>query len=422
MTVFLLLTSLAWADDCPSHPTPERFHDKVEAVKERVAFAEPDLISVLQDLEFVAANCVQGPILKEDLSGVLMARAAYAMLANGDPTEADIYLWRAAGLAGAKANEPLYGPDVAAALIAVLADDAHPATLDITFRWDPSVLVLDGEVHYDLGLNDVAPGWHVVQWRAEDVWLSEAVVLEPGGYAHVGDGSPTEIGSGDDEPAGDDSLMVEVRTGDRKGREKKERPGITAPPIFYVPIESSGQLVASGGYHIAQADVSDGETSFTGWMGLPEGRLRLRYGRRFRVLAEVGMGPPNTEGRAALLNRGRVMVGVAGSPSWTWQLAAGPVVGFTPGMLPMTEPTESPTFAGDLAYGAAGELSVFVKSVDFRVGGAWLSGAIEPVVSGGYTLDLDPIGVRVGAEVSALQLEQDRYVRGGLTGAVTWGF
>lgn len=427
--MLILLAGLARANDCSSHPSPERFHDKVEGVKERVAFAEPDLIPVLEDLEYVAGHCVQGPAAKADLTGVLMARAAYALLANGDPTEADTYLRRAAALSGAKANEPLYGPDVSAALIAVLAEDGRTATLDITFKWDPSVLVLDGEVHYDLGPNEVPAGWHVVQWKADDVWLSDAVVLEPGGRAHVGDGTPTMVAGGTDEPVDPDApLMVEVRTGNRKDRQKADkdpktpRPPRATPAVLYVPVEAPGRLVASGGYHVAQATVTDGGYRFNGWMGLPEGRLRLRYGRRFRVVAEAGMGPPSTDGRASLLTRGRVMGAVAGSPSWTWQLAAGPVVGFTPSMLPMTDVEPQPTFAGNMAYGAGGELAVTAGAIDVRAGGAWLPGAVEPTLSGGYTLELEPIGVRIGGEASALLVGQDRYVRGGLTAGVAWGF
>ncbi len=420
------------ADDCPTRPEPDRFHNKVEAVKERVAFAEPDLTPVLDELQLVAEKCIQGPAYIDDLAALHMARGAYALLANGDPVLAEVYFVNAAALAGAKANEPLYGPEVSAALLAVLAQDSRTAVLDITFQWEPVVLVLDGEVHYDYGPNDVPAGWHLVQWKAEDLWFSEAVQLGPGGRAHVGDGipSPDEVAIGElveDEPkrgrgGKDDDLMVEVRTGNRAGREKRERPQTALPPVLYAPVEDPGEVTAFASYHVARATVGVGSSTYDGLVGAADGRLRLRYGNRLRVVAEIGMGAPSGAGRVSLSTRGRLYGAVAGGPGWSWQLAAGPVVGFLPGTLVPPTPEAEPTFAGQLAFGAGGELSVQLSVLDVYARGAWLGGAIDAGVGGSYHINLGPVQVRLGLEARSLTSGSDRYLGLAGTGGLALGF
>jgi len=420
-----LLTSTAFAiDECPTRPDPDRFHDKVEAIKEPVAFADPDLQSQLDELQLIAEKCIQGPVYTDDLTALHMAKGAYALLAHGDPMLSNRHLAYAAALGGAKASEPLYGPEVNAALLEHLARDVHPGTLDITFQWEPVVLVLDGEVHYDYGPNQVTAGWHLVQWKAEDLWFSEAVLITPGGRVHVGDGTPTpdqteEIGELVDP---NDGLMVEVRTGDRKGREKRERPETTLPPVLYAPVEDPGVVSATAAYHVARAEVAVGDSMYTGMVGAPDGRVRVRYGKRFRVVAEAGMGAPSGEGRASLATRGRLYGAIAGGPSWTWQLAAGPVVGFLPTTIIPPNPEAQPVFTGAFTPGAGGELSVSLDTIDAYARGAWLGGALEAAAGGAYRLAFDPVEVVVGAEARMLTTETDRYFGGAATAGVVLGF
>ena len=423
------------ADNCPTRPDPDRFHDKVEAVKERVAFARPDLNPVLDELQLIADECIQGPAYVDDLASLQMARGAYALLADGDPIKSEFHFRNAAALTGAKANEPLYGPEVSAALIAILAEDTRTAVLDITFQWEPVVLVLDGEVHYQYGPNDIPAGWHLVQWKAEDLWFSQAVQLKPGGRVHVGDGIPskdeTQIGElvteetrggrKKDDAASDD-LMVEVRTGNRKGREKRERPQTTLPPVLYAPVEDPGLVTAFASYHVARATVGVGTSTYDGLVGSPDGRVRLRYGKRFRVVAEAGIGAPSGEGRASLSTRARVYGAVAGGPDWTWQLSAGPVLGFLPGTIVPPTPEPEPVFAGTVAVGAGGELSVQLPVVELHARGAWLGGAIEAGVGGTYRYALDPVELRVGLEARTLTTATDRYLGGAATAGVALGF
>lgn len=440
--LFLIATTAFAADDCPTRPDPDRFHDKVEAVKERVAFAEPDLTPVLDELQLIAEKCIQGPAYTDDLAALHMARGAYALFSIADPVLADVYFRNAAGLTGAKANEPLYGPEVSAALLNILAEDPRMAVLDITFQWEPVVLVLDGEVHYDYGANDISAGWHLIQWKAEDLWFSEAVQLSQGGRVHIGDGTPTpdetaigELveedtkrggggGRGKDRGKDDasDDLMVEVRTGSRSGRERTERPQTTLPPFLYAPVEDPGEVTAFASYSLARATVAVGTNVYDGMIGTPDGRVRLRYGNRLRVVAEVGMGAPSSTGRASLSTRGRLYGAVAGGPSWTWQLAAGPVVGFVPSTIEPPTPESEPAFSGNLAVGAGGELSVQLPIIDVHARGAWMGGALEAGVGGTYAIELDPVEVRVGLEARTLTTATDRYIGGAATAGVALGF
>jgi hypothetical protein len=431
--MLLALTSLALAGDvdCPTWPTSDEFSSRVDSMRERVAFAEPDLDPELDKLLLIAGNCVTGPVSPQDLAGALMAKGAYAKLATGDDGAAWRYVSWAVAIAREDALEPLYGPDVEALIDKALAESLPRATLDLTFEWPPDVLVLDGGVIYEDGLHDVNAGWHAVQWLTEDGWLSESVVLAPGRKVHIGGGIPSVdavtdgLGPDEDESeapdvaASGDSPLLEVSTSDGRGRSRPDK-GPKEPKAWdgRQRPAASGSVVVAGSYQAGSVDVSDGELHYTGLVAVPAGELGAFYQRRVGGHLGLQIGPMNGPGRASLLTNARLF-GTAGGESW--RLGAGPALALIPQLATTTDPAE-PRFTGTLAYGAGGAFWLDVGPVVAQLRGSWLMGPVDFGGGLAWSKEFDPVDLQIGVDGGALVDGDSRYLRGGLRAAVQWGF
>ena len=430
IAALLTLTSVALAGDadCPTRPSPDEFSGRVDSMRERVAFAEPDLDPELDKLILIAGNCVTGPVSPQDLAGALMAKGAYAKLATGDDGVAWRYVSWAVAIAREDALEPMYGPDVEALIDKALAERLPGATLDLTFEWPPDVLVLDGGVIYEDGLHDVNAGWHAVQWLTEDGWLSESVLLAPGRKVHIGGGIPTadtvatssepDAPEIEAEPSGG-SPLLEVSTSDGRGREKPVR-GAKEPKPWdgRQRPDATGSVQVAASYQAGSVDVRDSGLHYTGRVGVPAGDLGVFYQRRVGAHLGLQVGPMNGPGRASLLTNARLF-GTAGGEAW--RLGAGPALSLVPQLATSTDPAE-PRFTGSLAYGAGGALWLHVGPVAAQLHGAWLMGPIEAGAGLAWEKELAPVALQVGVDGGALVDGDSRYLRGGLRAGVVWGF
>ena len=424
--MLLALLGLAAASDvdCPTRPDPDEFSTRVASMRERVAFAEPDLDPELDKLLVIAGNCVTGPVSPQDLGAALMAKGAYAKLALGDDSTAWRYVSWSVAIAREEALEPLYGPDVEALYDKALAAKLPSATLDLTFEWPPDVLVLDGAVIYEDGLQSVNAGWHAVQWLTEDGWLSESVVLTPGGKAHIGGGIPSADPAdqgpsvSDEEASGADGdpPLLEVSTDGRKDRGRKPKEpkawdGRERP-------DASGAVEVSATYQAGSLDVQQGGRHYTGFVVVPAGELGAFYQRRVGGHLGVQVGPMNGPGRASLLTNARLFGTVGGQ---SWRLGAGPALALLPS-LASSEDVAEPRFTGDLAYGAGGAFWLSLGPVAANLHGSWLMGPIQAGGGLAWQKELDPIVLRVGADGGMLQDGDSRYLRAGLKVGALWGF
>ena len=126
----LLVLSPAWADDCPAHPSPERFHTRLEALVEPVAFADPAARGELDEiLILLEKGCVQGPVPRDDIATVHLLRGSYAILADRNLTEGETTLRWAAQWGPPPATS--FGPEVESRIEGMT--DWGSGELDITF-------------------------------------------------------------------------------------------------------------------------------------------------------------------------------------------------------------------------------------------------------------------------------------------------
>ncbi|MEE2751941.1 MAG: hypothetical protein VX519_10960 [Myxococcota bacterium] len=185
MRLALLLAGSIWAgaaqaSECPQRITPDAFRSRVEAVREPVAFADPEARKEVDVLVRMLEGCVNGPIRREDIAALFLARGAIEIL-SGAPTEWHIKLARDhltwAYVVGSRdAWEPIYGPQVEEIFDEVSGHLLTKGVLDLSFRQAPEALVVDGDLVQG-GRRWVTAGAHVVQWKDSDGWHGELVKL-----------------------------------------------------------------------------------------------------------------------------------------------------------------------------------------------------------------------------------------------------
>jgi len=190
-----LLLSPAMAGECAERITAEAFRTRVEAVREPVAFADPSAQKQLDSLLSLLNGCINGPIRREDIAAVFLARGALEILSGAD-SEWHIKLARdhltwAYAVGSRDAWEPMYGPQVEEVFDEVSGQLLEKGVLDLTFRSAPEVMVVDGDVVRDTGRRFVTAGAHVVQWKDGTGWHGEFVRLAPEETKSVGGGRST---------------------------------------------------------------------------------------------------------------------------------------------------------------------------------------------------------------------------------------
>lgn len=185
------VASAAQAAECPQRITPDAFRSRVEGVREPVAFADPQARHEVDVLLQMLEGCVNGPIRREDIASLFLARGAIEIL-SGAPTDWHIKLARDhltwAYVVGSRdAWEPIYGPQVEEIFDEVSGHLLTKGVLDLSFRQAPEVLVVDGD-RVATGRGFLTAGAHVVQWKDADGWHGELVKLESGETRVVGGG------------------------------------------------------------------------------------------------------------------------------------------------------------------------------------------------------------------------------------------
>jgi hypothetical protein len=384
----LVALATAYAADCPAHPSPERLHARLEALVEPVAFADDSVAGELDEvLTLLDRGCVQGVVPREDVVTAHLLRGSYAILAQGDEASGDAYLRWATQWGPPDSSD--FGPAVTERINAL--DGWSFGEVDITFEWEPSQIVLDGEVIYDQGVREVVDGYHLVQWRIDDGWFGVGIVVGPGQRVHVGTGSPT---------------------------------GGSPRPIDIVPVEEpdpdpEGSLRVQLGYSLVSARASDGQNTYGGTLGVPSVALVGRYGRTVGASAGLRGGPPPGPGRAPLGTEARVGPSLAGEG---WQLDAFALGGLLPSAIaPQSGSAAKPWFQAGMAWGGGVRGTLGFGPASGTVGYGRLGPAttleLEVLIEiplGDLTLVLSPRG-------HALQNGTDRYVGAGVQVGLGFG-
>jgi hypothetical protein len=193
-----LLVSSATAAECPERITPEAFRTRIEAVREPVAFADPMAQGQIDDLLALMESCINGPVRRQDIAALFLARGAWEILAG---TESDWHqqlardhLTWAYAVGSRDAWEPMYGPQVEEVFDEVSSSLLEKGVLDLTFRSVPEVMVLDGEVVREQGRRFVTAGAHLVQWKDGQGWHGEIIRLAPEETKTIGGGRASREG------------------------------------------------------------------------------------------------------------------------------------------------------------------------------------------------------------------------------------
>ena len=193
-----LLVSSVSAAECTERITPEAFRARVEAVREPVAFADPAAQGQIDGLLVLMERCINGPVRREDIAGLFLARGAWEILAGAESDwhlqlARDHLTW-AYAVGSRDAWEPMYGPQVEEVFDEVSSQLLEKGVLDLTFRSVPEVTVLDGEVVREQGRRFVTAGAHLVQWKDETGWHGQIVRLEPEETKSIGGGRASREG------------------------------------------------------------------------------------------------------------------------------------------------------------------------------------------------------------------------------------
>jgi hypothetical protein len=287
-----LLVSSATAAECTERITPEAFRTRVEAVREPVAFADPTAQGQIDNLLALMENCINGPVRREDIAGLFLARGAWEILAGAQSDwhqqlARDHLTW-AYAVGSRDAWEPMYGPQVEKVFDEISSQLLEKGVLDLTFRTVPEVTVLDGVVVREQGRRFVTAGAHLVQWKDETGWHGEIIRLAPEETKTIGGGRASREGAS--------------RGG---GREKKNTYKVKWGP------QPTGHVNAMGRFGADLIRVGHETGALKGGHIFPgvraEGQLFVYRSLSIRVAAGMGPGakeyrPP--EGREALLGVG----------------------------------------------------------------------------------------------------------------------
>lgn len=380
-------------DECPVQP--DAYAQRVDAVRELVAFAEPGAEAELTQLELVLVACVDGPITQDTVVRLLLARGAYEHLREGgDPARGDNFLAWAASLGGAEAWDASYGPDVKKRFDAALKRKQGIGVLDLSFAEEVTVVSLDGEIIYEYGLVQVPEGRHVVQWNIGEAWRAEVVEVDAGARRLVGGGPPT--------PA----PVVAPLPGEGEGEEDWREPRGTI------------SVYLGGG-----ADLVSGQAQYDGGGGAVEVTLpQISVEAWYKGLGWwLGVDGAFT---GASSNSGLTMprrAGFAGGLAWGERFSGRFGVGLVAATLPTATGVVAqpymPTFENETAFGGRSLLELsFGEKVQgtVRGEGSLLSGGYSAGGGASVAAQVGPVKPSLGVEAGLLSrqgVDDPRYTR-----------
>ncbi|MCB9797635.1 MAG: hypothetical protein H6741_33515 [Alphaproteobacteria bacterium] len=223
--LWLALSSLARAGDCPERITPEALEARVRAMEEPVLFLEDDAFEALAAFEGLLDGCVDGALTPEQIARVWISVGAGELLFTGALSpSAELRLGSALALVGPEGWLDVFGPDAEQAYLRSSAVALGGALLYVGLPQD-TIVVLDGRVLYERGVVPSTPGLHLVQWQVDEVWQGELLTLEVGGRASPGGVPlPADLGAVEVSEGPSAARLPRLVTWERPQREPRVRP------------------------------------------------------------------------------------------------------------------------------------------------------------------------------------------------------
>ena len=381
--LLLLVPNLARAQAiCSERLEPDGFRERVAQLGAAAAGGDEALGEQLDDLEELAESCIDGPIAAVDLAELFMAEALWETRREaGDPRRVQERLTWAAALAGEAALRPEHEA-LREPFQAALAAASQRGTLDLDFHPVPAVLVVDGQVEYELGPREVPAGAHLIQWLDEGVWTGRIVTVEAGRSRSLSVGEPPP-----------ESAAI-----DSTGSMGTIDAGSSRPEVLD---QWLGGALSLQRYTAA---ISDGRQVWEAAAVAPGGGVDGRY----QVLEWLSVGgraafaPEGDEANPAVLTRARLELGLGWGSFFRADLLLGGELAPRPTAAPSAGPADSPpTFEESPSAGpslrlrgAAGD----AWRISLSAGGALLGPATE--LSGDLAVSwrggpLDPVAPRL---------------------------
>ncbi len=368
---------------CSERLEPDGFRERVAQLGAAASSGDAALGEQLDDLEELAESCIDGPIAAVDLAELFMAQALWeSHWEGGDPLRVQERLAWAAALAGEAALRPEHEA-LRESFQAALTAASRRGTLDLSFYPVPAVLVVDGQVEYELGPREVPAGAHLIQWLDEGVWTGRIAIVEADRTRTLSVG----------EPPPPESVAAGGTGGTGSVDTRSSRPEVSDQWL--------GGALSLQRY---TASISDGQQVWEGTATAPGGGLDGRY----QVLDWLSIGgratlaPEGDEANPAVLSRARLELGLGWGSFVRADLLLGGVLAPRPTAVPAAGPAGGPpTFEESLAAGpslrlrgAAGD----AWRVSLSAGGTRLGPATE--LGGDLALSwrggpLDPVAPRI---------------------------
>ncbi len=302
LSLFLITAASAQEDPCPERVAPEAITQQMESLPERVANLSPGVAEELQALFKQTVECVDGPVERRDLGGLLLARGAWGVLSQEVEAEAaKAQMTWAYAIAGRDVYQEVYGWDVQEAFDRATEGVLPRATIDLSFDRDPRVVVIDGEVIYERGPRTVTATFHLVQWLDKKGWHSEGLVLEPGEEALVGSETSSQERRRDAEREAANNAPERPQIRERRGRNRRRprppRKKLEGPRLH---------LQLGGSYGLLMTRFVHQKGASTGGIVLPSANAQVHLDliHLWGVYTQASMDPgPLSEEYPAMLTR-----------------------------------------------------------------------------------------------------------------------
>ncbi len=348
----LTLWGTALAQDvCPERLDAAGFKARVEAVREPVAFADPEAQRLIREIEALVPDCLAGPVETEDLAALWLARGAFEILRpGGDLEKADTRLTWAYVVGSSWAYDDIYGPQVLDRFETIASQLLPKGTLDLSFPEGvrPSAIYLNGDLMNRTGPILMSAGMHLVQWQVGDQWTAQLVPLRENSRLTVGGGLPTE------------AAMQQKQSGAFVAYDKKKdrNRGLS--------------LTGLAGYGGTRNWVNDGTMGYVGLALAPVFRaevsvLALDF---LRVRVVGGWTPGVMTDQAPLFTRAGLLVGLhLGTPSASMDAQLGVAAAVLPVVVPAG--SDAPEFEATRGLGPQARFDVSTGPVMVNLVGTW---------------------------------------------------
>ena len=397
-------------ETCPERLEPDAFRDRLSQVAAAASSGGETVGSRLDTLQRVAVSCIDGPLFAGDLARLFLAQAVWNLSSEaGDPFMGEQRMAWTAALGGGSEWMPVYDP-FKAEFEAGRAVATQTGTLDLSFSPQPDVLVVDGQVEYELGPREVLVGAHLVQWLSDSGWTGRLVVVEPGqtGSLVIGEASAS-VGDG-----GSSGSMGSIDSGPKRPEVVDQWVGGALFVQRYSAQISDGLQVWEG-QALAPGGVAEGRYAVLDWLSAG---------------ADVRFAPEGDEANPGVLSRAAIEAGVGWGGFFRADLLVGLAVGGVPTASAAAASGGPPTFEESVTAGPRVRLRAAGGDklrVALTAGGTLLGEATE--LGGDLTAEwrMEPVSPLL--RVSGGQLEQpgiegidDRYRWAGAELGARWHF